>query len=149
MKRIVNKKARFDYEFLEKVEAGIVLTGAEVKSVKQGQISLKEAFARVDDNGEVWLVNAHIHPYRFADNEDYEPTRSRKLLLKKTEILGLLKKIEGKNLTLIPTAIYTKKNKIKVEIAIGRGKKKWDKRRAVKEREGKREARTAMKEKNR
>jgi len=149
MKRIVNKKARFDYELLEKVEAGIVLTGAEVKSVKQGQISLKEAFARVDDNGEVWLVNAHIHPYRFADNEDYEPTRSRKLLLKKTEILGLLKKIEGKNLTLIPTAIYTKKNKIKVEIAIGRGKKKWDKRRAVKEREGKREARTAMKEKNR
>lgn len=149
MKKIVNRKARFDYELLERVEAGIMLAGAEVKSVKQGQISLKESFVRIDDNGEVWMVNAHIHPYRFADNENYEPTRSRKLLLKKTEILGLLKKIEGKNLTLIPTAIYTKKNKIKVEIAIGRGKKKWDKRRAIKEREGKREARTAMKEKNR
>ena len=149
MKKIVNKKARFDYELLEKVEAGIVLTGTEVKSVKQGQISLKEGFVRIDDNGEVWLVNANVHPYKFADNKNYEPTRSRKLLLKKTEILGLLKKIEGKNLTLIPTAIYTRKNKIKVEIAIGRGKKKWDKRRAIKEREGKREVRKAMKEKNR
>jgi len=149
MKRIVNKKARFDYELLEKVEAGMVLTGAEVKSVKQGQVSLKESFVRIDDNGEVWLINAHIHPYRFADNKNYEPTRSRKLLLKKTEILGLLKKIEGKNLTLIPTAIYTRKNKIKVEIAISRGKKKWDKRRAIKEREGKKEVRKAMKEKNR
>lgn len=149
MKKIVNRKARFDYELLEKVEAGIMLAGAEVKSVKQGQISLKESFVRIDDNGEVWLINAHIHPYKFADNENYEPTRSRKLLLKKTEILGLLKKIEGKNLTLIPTAIYTRKNKIKVEIAIGRGKKKWDKRRVIKEREGKKEARKAMKEKNR
>jgi len=149
MKKIVNRRARFDYELLEKVEAGIVLTGTEVKSVKQGQISLKEGFVRIDDNGEVWLVNANVHPYKFADNKNYEPTRSRKLLLKKTEILGLLKKIEGKNLTLIPTAIYTRKNKIKVEIAIGRGKKKWDKRRAIKEREGKREVRKAMKEKNR
>jgi len=149
MKRVVNRKARFDYELLEKVEAGIILTGAEVKSVKQGQISLKESFVRIDDSGEVWLVNAHIHPYKFANNQDYEPTRSRKLLLKKTEILGLLKKIEGKNLTLIPTAIYTRKNKIKIEVAIGKGKKKWDKRRTIKEREGKREARAAMKEKNR
>ncbi len=149
MKKIINRKARFDYELLEKVEAGIMLTGAEVKSVKQGQISLKEGFVRVDDNEEVWLVNAHIHPYKFADNKNYEPTRSRKLLLRKKEILSLLKKTEGKNLTLVPTAIYTRKNRIKVEIAIGRGKKKWDKRRAIKEREGKREARTAMKEKNR
>jgi len=149
MKRVVNRKARFDYELLEKVEAGIILTGAEVKSIKQGQISLKESFVRIDDNGEVWLVNAHVHPYKFADNKDYEPTRSRKLLLRKNEILGLLKKAEGKNLTLIPTAIYTRKNKIKIEVAIGKGKKKWDKRRVIKEREGKREARAAMKEKNR
>jgi SsrA-binding protein len=141
MKKIVNRKARFNYELSDRVEAGVVLTGAEVKSVKQGKMSLNESFARVDENGEVWLVNAHIHPYQFARSEDYDPTRSRKLLLKKSQILGLTKKIENKNLTLVPTAAYTKKNKIKVELAVGRGKKQWDKRRTIKEREQKREAR--------
>jgi len=147
MKKIINRKAKFNYELLEKVEAGVVLKGAEVKSVKLGQVSLKEAFCRVDDKGEAWLHNAHIHPYKFADNTDYEPTRARKLLLKKSEILSLVKKIEGKNLALIPTAIYTKRGRIKVEIATGKGKKKWDKRRTIKEREQKREVRRAMKEK--
>ena len=148
MKKIINRKARFNYELLERIEAGIVLTGAEVKSVKLGQVSLKEAFARVDQSQEVWLHNAHIHPYKFADNTEYESTRARKLLLKKSQILGLEKKLEGKNLSLVPTAMYTKKGKIKVEIAVGRGKKQWDKRRAIKEREQKREARKAMKAKN-
>jgi SsrA-binding protein len=127
------------------MEAGIVLIGAEVKSVKQGKVSLGEAFARVDDEGELWLHNCHIHPYEFADNRDYEPTRTRKLLLKKKEILNLAKKTEGKNLALVPTAIYAKRGRIKVEIAIGKGKKKWDKRAAVKKREQEREARRAMK----
>ena len=145
MKKIINRKARFNYELLERVEAGIVLKGAEVKSVKLGRISLKEAFCRVDDNQELWLHNAHIHPYKFADNTDYEPTRARKLLLKKREILGLVKKVEGKNLALVPTAIYTKRGRIKVEIALGKGKKKWDKRKAIKDREQKREVRAAMK----
>lgn len=141
MRRIVNRKARFNYELGERVEAGVVLTGGEVKSVKEGKASLNESYARVDDNGEVWLINAHIHPYQFAKTEGYDPTRSRKLLLKRQEILALTKKVEAKNLTLVPTAMYTKKNKIKVELAIGRGKKQWDKRRTIKEREQKREAR--------
>jgi SsrA-binding protein len=147
MKKVVNRKARFNYELEGRVEAGIVLTGAEVKSVKQGKVSLGESFARIDDKGEMWLHNAHIHPYEFADNRDYEPTRSRKLLMKKKEILSLEKKIEGKNLALIATGIYTKGRRIKVELALGRGKKKWDKRAAVKKREQEREARRAMKSK--
>lgn len=147
MKKVVNRKARFNYELLDRIEAGVVLAGAEVKSVKQGKVSLGESFCRVDDKGELWLHNAHIHPYQFADNRDYEPTRARKLLLKKKEILSLAKKTEGKNLSLVPTAIYTKRGRIKVEIALGKGKKKWDKRRAIKEREQKREARRVMKSK--
>jgi len=145
MKRVVNRKARYNYELMDRMEAGVVLAGAEVKSVKLGQVSLGEAFARIDDKGELWLHNCHIHPYKFADNRDYEPTRSRKLLLKKKEILGLVKKTEGRSLVLVPTAIYTKRGRIKVEIAIGKGKKKWDKRAAVKKREQEREARRAMK----
>ena len=144
MKKVINRKARFNYQLGERIEAGVVLTGAEVKSTKLGQISLNESFARVDDKGEVWLVNCHIHPYQFADNTDYEPTRSRKLLLKKSEILSLVKKIEGKKLALVPTAVYTKRGRVKVELAMGKGKKSWDKRRAIKEREQKREARSIM-----
>ena len=104
MKKVINRKARYNYELGERIEAGIVLTGAEVKSVKDGKISLDESFSRIDPNGEVWLVNCHIHPYRFADNRNYDPTRSRKLLLKKHEILSLFKKTENKNLTIVPTA---------------------------------------------
>ncbi|MBU2052161.1 SsrA-binding protein SmpB [Patescibacteria group bacterium] len=137
--KIINRKARFNYELTERVEAGIVLSGAEVKSAKEGKASLSDSYARVDENGEIWLLNCHIHPYQFADNTDYQPTRSRKLLLKRKEILGLTKKIEGKNLTLVPTAMYLKKGKLKVELAIGRGKKQWDKRETIKKREQRRE----------
>ena len=137
--KIFNKKARFNYELTESIEAGIVLTGAEVKSAKEGKVSLNDSFARVDENGEAWLLNCHIHPYQFADNSHYEPTRSRKLLLKRKEILSLQKKMEGRNLTLVPTAMYLKKGKLKVELAIGRGKKQWDKRETIKKREQKRE----------
>src|SRR3989338_190967 len=137
--KVIKRKARFNYELSERVEAGVVLSGAEVKSAKQGKVSLNESFARVDDKGELWLHNAHIHPYQFADNRNYEPTRSRKLLLKKKEILSLAKKIEGKSLALVPTAMYVKKGRIKEEAAIGRGKKKRDKREAIKKREQRRE----------
>ena len=137
--KIINKKARFNYELTERIEAGIVLTGAEVKSAKEGKVSLNDSFARADDQGEIWLLNCHIHPYQFADNTDYQPTRSRKLLLKRKEILSLTKKMEGRNLTLVPTAMYLKKGRLKVELAIGRGKKQWDKRAAIKKREQRRE----------
>jgi SsrA-binding protein len=145
--KIINRQAKFNYELLDRIEAGIVLTGGEVKSTKDGQVSLKESFARVDENGEVWLVNCHIHPYPFAANEHYDPTRSRKLLLKRKEILSLTKKMEGKNLTLVPTAMYLKKGHIKVELAIGKGKKKWDKRTAIKKRESDREKQRLLRQK--
>ncbi|MDZ7586907.1 MAG: SsrA-binding protein SmpB [Patescibacteria group bacterium] len=148
MKKVINRKARFNYQLGERIEAGVILTGAEVKSAKLGQVSLNESFARIDDKGEAWLLNAHIHPYKFASNEDYEPTRSRKLLLKKTEIAHLLKELEGKNLSLIPTAVYTKKNRVKVELTIGKGKKSWDKRQAIKKREQNREAGRLMRRKD-
>ncbi|MFH0942672.1 MAG: SsrA-binding protein SmpB [Candidatus Beckwithbacteria bacterium] len=148
MKKVINRKARFNYQLGERIEAGVVLSGAEVKSVKLGQISLNESFARIDEKGEAWLLNTHIHPYKFSKNENYEPTRSRKLLLKKKEIVSLLKKLEGKNLSLIPSAVYTRKNRVKVELAIGKGKKSWDKRQTVKKRELNREMRKIMRGKN-
>jgi len=143
--KVINRKARFNYELGERVEAGIVLTGAEVKSAKSGQVSLKESFARVDDKGELWLHNCHIHPYKFADNRDYEPTRARKLLLKKSQIVSLAKKTERQSWSLVPTAMYVKKNIVKVELAIGKGKKQWDKRAAVKKREQERETKRMLK----
>ena len=137
--KIINRKARYNYEFLEKFEAGIVLTGAEVKSVKKGQIRLDEAFVRIDPNGEVWLTNVHIHPYEFADNKNYQPTRSRKLLLHKKEILSLAKKMEGRNLTMVPVSCYTKRGVIKLELALAKGKKKWEKKEKIKKRDIERE----------
>lgn len=145
--KIFNKKARFNYELGERIEAGIVLTGAEVKSAKEGKVSLNDSFARVDENGEAWLINCHIHPYQFADNSDYVPTRSRKLLLKRKEILSLQKKMEGRNLTLVPIVMYLKKGKIKIELAIGRGKKKWDKREAIKKKDQRREQARLLRQK--
>mgnify|MGYP001135103580 CR=1 FL=1 len=137
--KVINRKAKFNYDFLEKFEAGIVLTGAEVKSVKKGQIRLDEAFVRIDPNGEVWLTNTHIHPYELADNRNYQPTRSRKLLLHKKEILSLAKKMEGRNLSIVPTSCYTKKGMVKLELALAKGKKKWEKKEKIKKRDLERE----------
>jgi SsrA-binding protein len=133
--KITNRKARYNYEFLEHIEAGIVLLGSEVKSVRQGHITLDDAFVRIDPNLEVWLINCHIHPYKFADNSSYDPKRSRKLLLHKKETLVLLKKMEGKNLTVVPTSCYTIGQKIKLELALARGKKFWEKKNKIKQRD--------------
>jgi SsrA-binding protein len=143
--KVINRKARFNYQFLDKFEAGIVLTGAEVKSIKQGKIRLDESFIKIDSKGEVWLVNSHIHPYPFADNRNYEPTRSRKLLLHRKEILSLTKKMEGRNLTLVPTSCYTKKRRIKLEFALAKGKKKWEKKEKIKKRDLEREMKRELK----
>lgn len=132
--KIINKKARFKYEILDRAEAGIVLTGAEVKSVRIGHISLAEAYVKIRE-GEVWLVGANISPYKFADNKNYDPTRSRKLLLSKKEILGLEQKMEAKNLVLAPAAIYTKGKRIKLEIALAKPKKRWEKKETLKRRD--------------
>lgn len=139
-----NKKARFNYEILEKYEAGIILTGPEVKSVRAGQISIKESYATARQD-ELFLTNAHISPYKPALNIDYNPTKSRKLLLKKSEIIKLIGKAQSGGNTLIPLKVYLKNNLIKVEIGLGKGKKKYDKREVIKKREQERDIRRALK----
>lgn len=141
-----NKKARFNYEILEEFEAGILLSGPEVKSVRAGQISLKEAFATVKQ-GELFLTNAHISPYKPAGKIDYNPTRSRKLLLKKSEITKLIGKSQAEGYTLIPLKIYAKNGFIKVEIGLGKGKKKYDKRDTIKKRDIERDVKRELKSK--
>lgn len=136
--KVTNRKAHFDYFLLERFEVGVALTGAEVKSVKEGRIRIEESYVRLLSDG-AWLVNAHISPYRFADARTFKQTRSRRLLLHKKELLSLAKKIEAKNLTLVPVSCYLKKGRVKIEIALARGKKKWDKRAAIRRRDLNRE----------
>lgn len=133
-----NKKAFFDYEILDRYEAGIVLFGQEVKSAKTGHASIKGSFVTLK-NGELYLINADIPPYRHAgDISGYDSRRSRKLLLKKAEIRHLIGKLKAKGLTLAPIRMYTRKRLVKLEFAIARGKKQYDKRENIKKREDKR-----------
>ncbi len=142
-----NRRARFDYDILETFEAGIVLSGQEVKSVKQGHISLKSAYITTKE-GEAYLINAHISPYKMAGElPKYSPKRTRKLLLHKKEINSLIGK-KSQGLTIIPLRVYTKHGRVKVEIALGRGKKKYDKREAIKKREAERKIRRAIRGKD-
>ena len=141
-----NKRAYFDYEIIETFEAGMALIGQEVKAIKTGHISLKGSYVVIKDS-EVFLIGANIPPYQPKNApKDYEPQRSRKLLLKKSEIKYLTGKSKQKGLTLIPLKVYTKRGKIKLEFGIGRGKKKSDKREAIKKREFERERQKALKE---
>src|SRR3954465_3879527 len=133
-----NRQASYRYNLLDKWECGIVLTGTEVKSLRQGKATLKDGYAPLH-NGEVWLHNVHIPPYAPATRENHEPERPRKLLLHKHEIERLIGKTREKGLTLVPTRIYFKGSNAKVEIALARGKDVGDKRRSIKERELKRE----------
>ncbi len=135
--KIINRSARFNYDIAETFEAGIDLFGPEVKSVRAGQVSLTDAFVHIRD-GQAYLLNAHIHPYQDSA-EKISPTRPRKLLLHKAEILGLASKTQTMGLTLVPLAIYNKGNIFKVEVGLGKGKKKWDKREQIKKREQERE----------
>ncbi len=133
-----NRQAGFRYELLEKLEAGIQLQGSEVKSLRDGGVQLKDAYAEVRD-GEVWLQNMHIAPYKPAARDNHDPERPRKLLLHKREIERLIGKTAERGLTLVPTRIYFKGPRAKVELALGKGKEQKDKRRSIKERETKRE----------
>lgn len=137
--RITNPRVRYDYELLEKHEAGLVLTGAEVKTAKAGRLSLKEAHVRVIDN-EAWLVNAYFAPYGPAADEKYDPYRTRKLLLNRAELRRLGQKSQEKGLTIVPVSCYTKRHKIKLEVALAKGKKEYEKRAAIKKRDLEREA---------
>ena len=140
-----NRKARFNYEIMEKYEAGIELLGTEVKAVRGGQMSLEGAFAIVR-GGEVFLINANIPPYQPQNApKDYDPLRNRKLLLTKKEIAELADSEKNKSLTIVPISVYNKNRKIKVEIALVKGKKKFDKREIIKKREADREVRREYK----
>jgi SsrA-binding protein len=139
-----NKKARHNYFLDEFLEAGLVLLGAEVKSLREGRASLADSYARVK-GGEVFLFNMHITPYPYAHHLQLDPTRTRKLLLNKREIKRLIGKTEERGYSLIPTKVYFTKGRAKVEIALAKGKKKYDKRQSLKEKEMKREMEQARK----
>ena len=133
-----NRKARFNYFFSEFFEAGIVLTGSEVKSLRDGKANISESYA-FDNKGEIYLVNSHIPSYKESSYNDHEPIRNRKLLLNKKEISKLIGKIHREGYTLIPTKLYFKKGKAKIEIAVAKGKKHYDKKQAIKKRDWNRE----------
>ena len=133
-----NKKARHNYHIESDFEAGIVLVGTEVKSIRQGRVSFKDAYADIK-NGEVFLRQLHISPYTFAYYSNHEAIRTRKLLLHKYEIRKLAGKIKERGYTLVPLKIYLKNNKVKVQIGLGRGKKLYDKRESIKQKDIKRD----------
>ena len=140
-----NKKATFNYELLEKFEAGISLRGTEVKSIRQGKVSLKESYAEIKE-GEAFLVNCHISPYEYASWFNHDPTRERKLLLHRREIKRLAGKIQEKGLTLVPTKVFfNDKGKVKIEIALAKGKRAYQKREVIRERDRDRELRAELK----
>ena len=138
--RVENRKARFDYEIKDRIEAGVQLTGPEVKAAKLGQVEFGSAHAKIGPSKfrgqhEVWLAGMQIFPYKHADNTNYDPMRTRKLLLHQKEILGLQIKMRSAGLTLIPTALYTKSGLVKIELGLARGKRKYEKREKIKRRD--------------
>lgn len=133
-----NRRAKFDYEILDTFEAGLVLLGSEVKSLREGKASINEAYAS-ERNGELWLESMNIPPYTYAREGGHEPTRPRKLLLHKREITRIGEKLREQSLSLVPTRVYFANGRAKVELALGRGKRTLDKRQSIKKREQQRE----------
>jgi SsrA-binding protein len=143
-----NRKAAHDYDLEDRFEAGIVLTGSEIKSIRAHQVSLKEAHVQIDSNG-VWLVNAHIAPYDPANQFNHDPRRRRKLLLHKREISNLYDQVRQRGFTIIPTRLYLKSGLAKVEIALAKGKRKYDKRRELAKKAADRDIERALSRKRR
>ncbi len=143
-----NRRARHDYQILDQVEAGLVLEGSEVKSLREGQAQLKDSFAHIRD-GEAFLLGAYIAPYTFSRGGGHEPERTRKLLLKRREIDRLAARVAEQGLTLVPLDIHFRDGKVKVELGLARGKNTIDKRDSLKERDQKREMERALKARNR
>ncbi|MBI4827444.1 MAG: SsrA-binding protein SmpB [Nitrospinae bacterium] len=142
---IHNRKARHDYHILDSMEAGVVLKGNEVKSIRQGKVTLHDAFARVT-KGEAWLCGCHINPYQAQNTfTTYDPMRDRKLLLHKRQIAQLAAATQEKGMTLLPLKLYFKKGQVKIELGVGKGKKQYDKREDLKRRDAEREMDRAMK----
>lgn len=140
----LNRRARHDYEIIETIEAGIELKGSEVKSLRGGQVNLKDSYARVE-NGEIWLVGCHISPYTHGSVFNHDPLRPRRLLLHKDEIRRIERKIVERGYTLIPLSLYFKRGKVKVELALARGKTLVDKRETIKRKTAKREIERELK----
>lgn len=138
-----NKKARHDFEILATYEAGLVLTGTEIKSIREGRVQLKDGYGRIEE-GEVFLQDVYIAPYPNAGPFNHEPTRSRKLLLHKREIQKLTGKIQEKGLAFIPLRVYLKQGRAKVEMALGRGRKKYEKREVLRKKDAQREIERAF-----
>ena len=139
-----NRRARHDYDILERFECGIALVGSEVKSLRAGRVQLRDSYARIQD-GEVWLHSVHIAPYAFAHGRDgHDPERPRKLLLHRREIAVLAARTQQESLTLVPLSVYFKDGRAKVELAVARGRKRYDKRHAIAERDARREADRAV-----
>lgn len=138
-----NRKARHDYHIEDTLEAGLVLTGSEIKSVRAGQVNLRDAYAALRDD-ELWLLNAHIAPYQQASYDNHEPRRPRKLLLHRREINRLIGKLQEKGLTLVPLKIYLRDSRAKVELGLARGKRQYDKRQSLRERDDRRKIDRAL-----
>jgi SsrA-binding protein len=143
----LNRRARHDYDLQEFFEAGLALVGSEVKSLRAGRADLKDAYGLIED-GQAWLVGLHISPYQFARDGGHEPERTRKLLLHRGEIDRIRGKLDQKGLTLVPTRLYFKEGKAKVEMALAKGKAQYDKRETLKRRQAEREMQRAMRHKS-
>src|SRR6266481_9539183 len=141
----VNRAASHNYFLSDKMETGVVLSGTEVKSVRDGLANLKDAYGLIKD-GELWLLNAHIGPYEHGNIFNHEPTRTRKLLVKKEELRKLTGKLQQKGFTLIPTRLYFKNGRVKCELALAKGKQQWDKRETERRRTDEKETRTAIRD---
>lgn len=133
-----NRKARHEYEIIDTIETGIVLLGTEVKAVREGRINLTDAYARIKDN-ELWLIGMHISPYSKSDMENHDPLRDRKLLVHHMQLKRMNRQVEEKGVTLIPLKIYFSRHLVKVELGLARGKRKYDKRASIAERDQKRD----------
>ncbi|MEX0710033.1 MAG: SsrA-binding protein SmpB [Chloroflexota bacterium] len=141
----VNRRARHDYAIEETLEAGIVLTGTEIKSIRAGRANLAEAYARIE-RGEAWLIGAHIAPYEQGNRNNHEPTRVRKLLLHRDQISELIGRTQAKGFTLVPLRLYIQHGIAKLELGVAKGKKEYDKRRTIAERDARRELERSTKE---
>ena len=141
-----NRKARFEYEIQKTMEVGIALQGTEVKSIRAGQINLSESYCRVDENLQIYLMNAHISQYDFGNRHNHDPLRPKCLLLHRSEIRRLYGQVKEQGLTLIPLKIYLKGGIIKMELALGRGKKLYDKRQTMKKQDAQRDVERALSE---
>ena len=138
----VNRKANYNYEIIDRIEAGLVLLGTEIKAMREGRVEFSDSYAK-PDKGELWLENAHIGAYSAGGTDNHQPKRPRKLLLHKDQIDSLTSSVDEKGLTVVPLRLYLKGGKAKIELGVARGRKRYDKRRVLKEKEREREAQEA------